>query len=162
RLGAGDRRGRQAVRGGHAGGLAPRLAAAARGRRAEASRRTRAGQRRGPVPDAATRAGRALPVHRPRRGRRPHDRDRLAGRDGPGKPVAGAQVVLLAADAPTETTTDGRGAFRLEVGKGKAFGVVVRHPAFRVGGAYYESNPSDPQVTLVRLDEPADKRPRRP
>jgi protocatechuate 3,4-dioxygenase beta subunit len=78
-------------------------------------------------------------------------------RDRAGKPVADAQVTLLDRETRTETASNRRGEFKLEIPSGRPFCVVVRHPDFRVEGAYYEKAPPSLDQTLVRLTEPAEK-----
>ncbi len=78
-------------------------------------------------------------------------------RDRAGKPVADALVTLLAGEMRIETASDREGRFKLEVPAGKPFCVIVRHPGFRVEGAYYEKAPPGLDQTMVRLNESAEK-----
>jgi RNA polymerase sigma factor (sigma-70 family) len=83
----------------------------------------------------------------------------LAGvvRDGAGKPVADAQITLLTRDTRTETASNNQGQFNLETPSGKPFCVIVRHPDFRVEGAFYEKTPPGLDQKLTRLTERPEK-----
>jgi hypothetical protein len=83
-------------------------------------------------------------------------------RDRAGKPVADAQITLLAGQTPTETASNSQGQFKLEVPSGRPFCVIVRHPDFRVQGAYYEKAPPGLDQRMFRLTEPAEKLAPRP
>jgi protocatechuate 3,4-dioxygenase beta subunit len=82
--------------------------------------------------------------------------------DRGGKPIADVQVFLFARDTRTETNTNDRGEFKVEIPAGKPFCLVMRHPEFRVQGAYYERKPENLKQILVRFSEPAEKLPRQP
>jgi hypothetical protein len=78
-------------------------------------------------------------------------------RDRGGKPIADAQVSLIAKETRTESATNGQGEFKLETPAGKPFCVLVRHADFRAAGSYYEKNPANLDQTMVRLTEPDEK-----
>lgn len=78
-------------------------------------------------------------------------------RDRAGKPIADARISLLERETRAETASDSQGRFKLEVPAGRPFCVIVRHPDFRVEGAYYEKGPTGLDQTMFRLTEPSEK-----
>jgi RNA polymerase sigma factor (sigma-70 family) len=83
-------------------------------------------------------------------------------RDRAGKPVADAQITLVTRETRTETASTSQGQFNLETPSGRPFCVIVRHPDFRVEGAYYEKAPPGLDQRLIRLTEPPEKLTPRP